>query len=1166
MKQFNVLDRHLSIHRPYLLEASAGTGKTFSIQNIVVRLLVESSEKQAEPLLINQILVMTFTRAATRDLKVRIRSNLEQAVQYLNDWMHETFISSSMPDYLLAVIDEGIDAVRRAKKRLQQALFAFDQAQIFTIHSFCSRMLRQYAIESDMGFHAEGGEKALPPSEVMAVIRDFFHTGLRPESYSVGQLAIILKEDPEQSKLLRAIQSGYDFIKSPPFSELHGQFCGSMRELKDALGLHAEQMLEDFKAQYGSYRNYKSGETKAEMLEKIVRFTALFNQDTWSAADFDTLLKDGLVWVHALDPDLLKANAPTLENLFYLSLTEQLKIHLEGLIRQAGSFPVLLSRLARDCQELLRRYQREEEKLSPDDLLRKMDWALSHPHFLANIQSAYQAAIIDEFQDTDPLQWKIFSRLFIPENRSWEGYLYLVGDPKQAIYSFRQADIYTYLSAAQALGKQCCFSLDTNYRSQPSLVQALNTLFDIRHAPRLIPLPKMDFHLPYQPVHSSDKIAPQDFQDERGAVHFFIADGKAFKKATLHEMESKVFFPFIAEEIKALVTKSGLHYRQLAVLVRDRYQALRLAEFFAAHQIPYLSQRGTSLAESPALPALVDAIRAVLHPHDIRIVKAALGGPLIAWTHGDFKSAEQLEEGLILIQKLRQCLVEHGFSYFFEELLQSHWQSDGLAVIERMLRRENGLDFYHDLQQIADIVVDHQYQDWNGPEGIVPFLDQFYVWETNEDERVKRFQDPDKDGVKILTLHVSKGLEFDIVFALGLVNRVGAKDELIPVEKEGKLVLAPLIESRSVYRPYFEEMDAEKMRQLYVAMTRAKYRLYLPVALHLAYADIELGDASPMDLFLARLGQSSVLSYEEIYQQIRSFNGLSLTQFIETVGRHHSITHSVHQAIEQRKEESKDRRESFFLEPPKEVSIPGEDLFLTSFSGLARPSVHSLADVALPHNFDNELKTRHTLPAGSDTGFLLHTLFEKLDFQDFQILSRPEEALLFVRPYLQRPAFKPWEQVIASLTFNALKTPLAVGEQTFCLADVKHMYKEMPFIFPFDQSFVPEEMSVSKGFIKGVIDLIIGYQDKYYIIDWKSNWLGNEQRAYESSHLHAAMSDRQYFLQAELYTEALRRYLSIVESRLFEKCFGGVIYLFLRGLQIGDQTGIYHFLPQLALR
>lgn len=1164
MKQFKVLDRHLNLHQNYLLEASAGTGKTFSIQNIVVRLLIEQ-QGEDEPFLLQKILVVTFTRAATRDLKIRIRSNIDQALQYLQNWLCQDPQMEQAPDYLKACMEKGEEAVQQARKRLQQALFTFDQAQIFTIHSFCARMLRQFALESDMGLHSLAGDEPLPQSEIMGIIRDFFRTEVRLEHYSPAQLEILLKGDPNQKKLLKIIQNGYDFPLFPPFREVYLRFIEHMQILKKTLFLTGEKIIEDFRAYAGYYRSYKSGETKAETLAKVIRFAKLFDREEWSTENLDQLICDQLVWVKALDPELLKKPLPSKQTFHYPDLTEQLKNTLYPLIEEASNFAVLLARMAHDCQQLLRRYQLEEEKLSPDDILRKMNSALDQLTFLVQVQASYQAAIIDEFQDTDPLQWQIFRRLFIPEKCPWKGYLYLVGDPKQSIYSFRQADIYTYLSAAQALGESHCFSLDVNYRSQPRLVQALNAIFDPEHMPQFIPLPKKSFYLPYQPVQSATMSQSHFLDDERGAIHFFMADGQAFKRPKLADLEAHVFFPFIAKEIMRLRKQKELNFRQFAVLVRDRHQALRLAEFFDSVAIPYLNQRGTSLADSPALQALTDFVRAILHPQDHGAIRTALGSPLMGWTHEELKKFESMEFILLFIQRLRVCLFEKGFAPFFHELLQTACKPDGQTIQEQILACEGGLEFYRDLQQIADIVVDHQYREWNGPEGIVPFLDQFQIWEQNDDGRVKRFQDPTIDGVKILTLHFSKGLEFEIVFALGLVNRIGFKEDLIPLESEGQVFLAPLAENSEEYQRYCEENDAEKMRQLYVALTRAKYQLYIPVALHLSSERIKYGDASPMDLFLARLQQPAV-SYQELYERVKIYAGKSLLDFIETVGQQHFITYSLHREVIDDVPRETQAKSVPSLQKPSSVTIHGEPIWMTSFSTLShyreRKATEKLA--SSPRDYDCAAKDVHTLPANSETGLLLHHILEKLLFKDLQKIQHAGQAISLVHPFVHKSDFKEWEEVIATLAFNTLKTPLPQVSNTFCLAHLEplHIYREMPFVFPYRKGDRIEEVVVKEGMIKGVIDLLFHHNGLYYLVDWKTNWLGNHVESYNPSSLQLAMQEHAYFLQAAIYTEAIKRYLKLVDPRPFEECFGGIFYLFLRGLQPGQKTGIFYFRSQ----
>jgi exodeoxyribonuclease V beta subunit len=583
-----------------------------------------------------------------------------------------------------------------------------------------------------------------------------------------------------------------------------------------------------------------------------------------------------------------------------------------------------------------------------------------------------------------------------------------------------------------------------------------------------------------------------------------------------------------------------------------------LAEFLDKKGIPYVNQRGMSLTDSPALPALIDLLRAVLHPRDHGIVKAALGSPLLGWTHEELRQLSQLDHILLSLHRLRKSLFEKGFALFFQDFLYMTWHPDGMTVLERLLVREGGREFYHDLQQIVDIVLDHHYREWSGPEGLIPFLDRFSVWQANEDERIKRFQDPTKNGIKILTLHFSKGLEFDVVFALGLINRSWTSDELIPIEKNSGIILSPPVKTSPEYKNYFEEIDAEKMRQLYVALTRAKHRLYVPVALHLSSEGLELGEASPIDLFLARL-ENGFCSCEEIYEKIHSYDGKALFSFLDKVGKDNSITYSVHQVVSFEKQQEEERANKL-LQPPKKVVVPGSFSIMTSFSHLASSlkGEHILPSEA-PSNFENSDKTVHTLPANSETGIVVHQILEKLPFSLFKSIQTAEQALPLISPLVQRSLFKDWQETLATLVFHSLKTPFFLNGSSFCLADLEldQMYKEMPFLFPYDASHPIEGVELLNGLIRGVIDLIFSYKGKYYILDWKTNWLGPSAEYYEKESLQKAMQSHHYFLQANLYVEALRRYLRLVEKRAFRECFGGVIYLFLRGLNPEQDTGIY---------
>lgn len=1161
MNTFNILDRSLSIHQHRLVEASAGTGKTFSIENLATRFLVEYSTDGVFPVTIDKILIVTFTRAAASDLRTRIRSRIDQTLTFLASQ------DSDCPDYVLSWIEQGEEFVTQAKKKLEQALFHFDQAPIFTIHGFCSKMLRRYALEGKMGLDVFGGEESLPATELLEVIYDYFRTGVTLDAYSPAQLDILLKGDPDQRKLLNLLKKNNSIIASRPFSALLPLFQKTMHCLKDLFSLTATALIDEFVQQAPSYRNHKSGETKADTLKKIERFAGLFDKDSWEADDFDLLLSDGLVWVDALKPSLLKGKSPPA--LRYPNLTEKLQQELYPIIQEARHFPSLLARLAHGCQEVLERYQEEKERLNPDDLLTKMFDALSDEVFSNNVKSLFQAAIIDEFQDTDPLQWKIFRRLFLNDFSKWPGYLYLVGDPKQSIYAFRQADIYTYLSAEDALGINSTVTLNTNYRSQSTLVHALNTLFSNENTPNWIPLPRLATSLAYQSVEPSSSTPAKGFDDGKEALHFFLAD----QGSKLEECEKNSFFPFIASEITRLAHEGNLPYSHFAVLVKDRYQGARLAAFLKKQNIPFVNQRSGSLADSPAIPALIDLIQASLHPRDISAVKTALGGSLIGWSE---KQVAQFDlemigsKALLQFYTLRQHLLYNGFASFFQYFLQTEWHGDEKNTWEWLLSQEKGVDLYHDLQQIADVLTEEQQSSQLPPERLISLLDQFAIWEENDDKRTKRRQDSAKEGVQILTLHFSKGLEFGIVFALGLANRSSLKDDLIPAQYGEERVLIPITdESDEAYVRYCEEIDAEKMRQLYVAMTRAKDRLYLPVVLQ-GKKNVRIGEASPMELFLARFRRApiDVGDTESLYARIREEDGSALIEFIDQQGKSMGIGYSIKNENGLQSTQRADPTVVCSLIQPPIISVTTLSFNTASFTALASSQPQPTEDISPPHDLQAIHKTQHTLPAGKETGILLHQILEKIPFHAFKDLISVEQSVEWMSPLVQGSSLEEWKEAIASIILNTLKTPLDEVAPGFCLADLQpsQMYREMPFLFPCEDSLDLEEVEAVPGFLKGVIDLIFRWNGKYYVVDWKSNWLGDDLNSYRQEKLEQAMHYHQYYLQAKIYSEAWRRYLQLVDPRPFEECFGGVIYLFLRGItSLKNSTGVYSITSQVGM-
>lgn len=1145
MPEFNVLDEHLNIHQNYLLEASAGTGKTFSIENIVARLLIEDHPLRGTPLKIQELLVVTFTRAATRDLIARIRQTIVSAIERLEE--------DSIPPghYLSKVALRGKEAVEAARRSLEDALFCFDQAQIYTIHEFCSKMLREHVFEGNMSLEASFSN-GLSILDIQAAIKNVIRSEVSRDKYCAEQIEILLSSSRGQYEqlerdLIKLVQKEAEIAEENTFTQDYKAFLESLDQLKKRCLLDGDLVWEDYENQKPLYTKPSANADAA-----VRHFCCCIDKESLSEKDFAKLIGEGLAIVEALHPDKLRKKPPKLDPapvIHYPELVPLLQESLLPIISRARSADVILARLARECKQHLKNYCAQEEKLNFNDLLQHMRSAIGNPSFKKQVHHKYGAAIIDEFQDTDPLQWDIFRELFLEK----EGcLLYLVGDPKQAIYSFRQADIYTYLSAAEAIGSDCIASLDTNYRSSPPLIDALNTLFSKETAANLIPLPRLGSSLPYHPVKAGKTEPAPDFKDTLAAVTFCTAkvELKRSNSFPLDQMERDTFFPHIAEEIEKILQTTTIPLCNIAILICDRHQAERLSCFLREREIAYVLRRTIPLSESPALNALRELLIAAIDPKDQSAVKTALGGQMIRYTHKDLLNCcegASLEKILETFYLLRKELFEKGFSSFYESVLRSSWQAKEGSLLENILSSSDGLEFYDDLQQIAEILMEHQSKANPSPDGLVAYLDAFDEMAVNEESQVKKRRDPGSDAVNIITLHSSKGLEYDVVYALGAIKRGSPPSMIVPVPADKGRILKAIIDKEDPdYQGYCREIDAEKMRLLYVAMTRAKYRLYIPVV-YIEKSKVDYGCASPMDLYLSKAMAPDDCSYEEMYQRIQSPD-LSILQGIAARHPHISLIELPKKKMQPAREAGK--KNSPTLEPPKSIAIPGCDLFMQSFSSLTRTHAASAAhDTPAPADFLAEEKNPFTLPSGSETGNLLHLVLETLDFQQSGI----EEHVL---RYTRGTKYEPWTKAIEMIMNNVLK----VSIDGFCLKDIPRemTYREMEFIYPVSGQ-VPyiEDFEYLPGYLKGVIDLVLKANDRYYIVDWKSNWLGGSLDDYAIPQLKASVIDHRYYLQAALYGDALKKYLALVDPRPFEEIFGGAYYLYLRGLSTsrGD-TGI----------
>jgi exodeoxyribonuclease V beta subunit len=1046
MQRFDCLSPKHALQGPHLLEASAGTGKTFAVEQIFVRLLLESDIE------IEQIIAVTFTRAATRELKERIRSNLEKAIKQLQ---------SGEIDWAYLIPFQGQPSRLR---QLQAALNSFDRSQIFTIHGFCHRMLSEFAFEAGLPFSSPALDKNCIqiPEKLKQGAIDFL-SAITEEILCVEQLDALVKKYKNIEKLLRALlKMSMKEAVSPPvssFSALYQTYVSMM----SSWSLSSEKLLKDFTALSKNYKGQGKGQ-----FEKQLQVLG----EPPTKEGFRFLLSEKMSIFEFLSPANQKLKAVSLSvdsDVFFdwgrVSLLPLLKLAAHP----KNSFAVLVQEWGLCAKRLMQ----ENELFDPDAILKKMRDTLQSAPFAERVKGKYRAAIVDEFQDTDLLQWEIFHILFLKKEDVFSHKpVFLVGDPKQSIYRFRKADIYTYLQAKETLGSSCHYFLDTNFRSSKPLIEALNTLFDREW----LFLPKLNKTLPFIPVLSGAK-GVEAFADEKGSIHFFISEESEGDKK-FDDLLQTMFLPFITNEILRLRSETG-SLNRFAVLVKDRYQASQAVDYLEQRGLAALTKSHMPLGETFAFKTLREALDALMNVQDRKKTRLVLAGPF------GRMSAEELPCDVPpLFFELKSVLEERGLAVFFQRFLQSTLHQ--IPLLEAIAMQE--ASFYRDFFHTVELLLEWERTEGFSSVGLRRVLEEFSLLEAEEDDRVRRRMESDDEAIQVMTMHVSKGLEFDVVFALGLASRTPKPEE----------------------EP--EELEVEKLRQLYVAMTRAKRRLYIPVALAPPEENLD-GTASPIELFLNIFKKEKTLEYA--LEQAASQASISWEKLRPMQGR--------------------DAERLFVntfapLPPLLYEIIPS---YLHSFTSLA-----SKEEGQFCFSEPSEELTVHTLPRGTEVGIVLHQLFENIFSFPNPIWKKIPELILFIEQELKNSPFYSWKEVICSLIVQTVSLPfLSILEPQDVQTEVEFIFESPPH------------------FIKGFIDLIFRQGNQFYLVDWKSNWLGKQDDAYSHSALQQSMKSQDYELQAAIYAEALKRSFHNLE-------FGGAYYVFLRGLASTETQGVLFFQPR----
>lgn len=969
MKRFDCLSPDCSLFGPHLLEASAGTGKTFTIEHVFVRLILSGVP-------LEEILVVTFTRSATRELKHRIRANIEKALSCISgatpvEWPYlSSFIGS----------EEAIFSLSQARK-------GFDGAQIFTIHGFCYRMLKEFAFEAGSLFPISDPDEPFEIGKKMrSSLAEFWASRMDGELLCPEQIALLFGKFDTLQELGLFLARSKKEPTDRSFASWHRDFVSALKTAKKT------SINEEFDAISGNYKAHKG-----DFIEQLQWLSAALEHPEDPIPFRKLIAHQGTIFSF-LDPKNRRVKAKDIPSDFF----DWARDAIGPIIQEASEKKKILAVLSTAWKEWEKKWLTSTGLLQPDEIIEQMRQAIDTPPFLQSLQKRFQAVIIDEFQDTDPLQWDIFQKAFL-QCRC----LYLVGDPKQSIYRFRSADVYTYFLAKEMLGEQNLYQLDTNFRSSKELIGALNALF----SRNWLPLPKTKETIFYPTVLAGSAVTSH-LHDKKKALHWILGSDNASYQET--------FLPFTVAEIEKLQIS---HYKSVAILVKDRYELQSALELLRKRGIPCVARSHQLLSETFDFCALRELFEAIDSPQNE-------SARLIA-EHGPFPTK-------ISYSYWKNFLEEKGLAKFFCAFFQTTISSP-------------------DLKQTMEELFAWEQREGFSFVGLKRFFSAF-----DYDEGVRRRADEVEDAVQILTLHVSKGLEFDIVFALALASQASVEEE----EQE--------------------EINAEKNRQLYVAMTRAKKRLYVP------FKPSKSKRLSPMDLFsaqieaeegpfipyLGKLAETHDVSYEQVPTPF-PLGSATLQESKQTIER---------------------------------------DIPLISYT----PSyIQSFTSLACAEQI--KIESSDPLPRGKETGTIVHEVFEAI----FQAgLWKDEAALdLLVEKKLRSTSLSSSTVLVQEIVRKTLSQPLFDGTQSFSLRDVENVFAEMEFLY-----------TKEAHYITGSMDLVFILHEKVYLVDWKTNVLNSPT----PEGVDEVMKAHDYELQASLYKEALRRHFGD------EKAFGGVFYIFVR--------------------
>ncbi|MDH5245384.1 MAG: UvrD-helicase domain-containing protein, partial [Betaproteobacteria bacterium] len=858
----------------------------------------------------------------------------------------------------------------------------------------------------------------------------------------------------------------------------------------------------------------------------------------------------------------------------------------------------------------LRRRKRERRAISFDDMLYNLYAALDggeHPALAQSLRERFPVALIDEFQDTDPLQFAIFDRIYgqcrLPA--------FLVGDPKQAIYSFRNADLHAYLRARRSASR--VYTLADNQRSTRGLIEALNGLFSTR--PNAFMLEGLDFHRVEMGVRERkpfiDRTVPR--ADLQVWTLPESPDGNPVLKSAARTSAAQA----TAAEIARLITEGEagritigdhrLRPADVAVLVRTHAQGGVVKRELARLEIGSVEMSQASVFQTPDAEDVERVLIAINQPSRDALLRGALATEMMGCDAAKV-AAISSDESMLMgyaqrFAEYRELWLRQGVGVMYRRFLSDE------IVSARMLRRDDGERRLTNLLHLGEQI--HQAAATHGsPDALLRWL-ATKRRDGAADEAAQLRLESDRNLVKIVTVHKAKGLEFGVVFCPflwdGNTKFGGTKPEGREYhDADGRAVIdfrpdAEIGDDRDIRNAIWLEESAESLRLTYVALTRAVHRCYLIAG---TYTSSSFGRPTTGESTKSLLNWLVAGSSESP----RSWHdGKRSPADIAAAWRALATRLAPHLGLAPLPDERGAPIAPAKLAPASLAALSAPTTIasawrISSFSGLASDAKGEAAandrdariaeaakDIGAP---PPDLAPDDILrfPRGTSAGECLHAIFERIDFTApagwndaiARGLSAHSQSLAGVRVSEQTPRLT---AMAAGMLARVMRTALPDGVVLGSIPTTRRL-TELEFSLPAPRvpahalntalrslGYAVPRLTFRdlEGYLKGFIDLVFEHGGRFYVLDWKSNHLGYAPSDYGPAPLQAAMAEHGYHLQYLLYALALNRYLRHrLPGYRHDTHFGGVLYLFVRGVRPdwvnadGTPVGVFHHRPTAA--